>query len=336
MKSVFANDRLRLAITDTCNYCCPYCTNEGQRHNAGHYLPVEFVENLANKVQSEGIHIRKLNITGGEPLLHPKHVDIVALCTHMSESVTLNTNGALLSKPLIDALCASGLHNIKFGMDSFFQRSSKPGALETTSGENRSVDNLLYAISLMPRSSANIVVTDFNSEEMDRTLDFVCRRRIDKAEFLELIRFDFRRSGSWRSSGPRISELVDRYAARFREVSYNPDLAKYICLTHDDLMIQFAEDFCLRRVCQNLWTRIDATGQFVSCIKSAHGAQLDFRRSLVEQIRRCNALMCNGRAGHLPRDYSGRLLPNGQIGHHEKPDHVLRGERPLTETQLDP
>jgi cyclic pyranopterin phosphate synthase len=107
---------LRLAITDRCNYKCVYCRtgNEGAL-----YAELSFQEYLriARIFISQGI--RKIRITGGEPLLRGGVVEFVReLRKHDADlDIAITTNGHLLpemAQPLKDA----GLSRITVSMDA--------------------------------------------------------------------------------------------------------------------------------------------------------------------------------------------------------------------------
>lgn len=337
MKSILANDRLRLSITNYCNFSCVYCSNEGQRKSNLSFIGIDFFEKLAEKIIEENIYIRKLNITGGEPLLHPQFFKIVKICTQISEAVTINTNGVLLNREIIKELKEIGINNIKFGIDSFFSNLTKPCIKrEIKCNTDKIIDNLLFSIKIMPRSSVNIVLTNFNYGEIDQIINFIFKNKINWVELLELIQYDFLNNKQVPKPGVQFKDILKKYKSKFSEISYNHTLAKYICKTYDGLILQLAEDFCLRRVCQNLWTRIDATGSFVPCIKAQKGVKIDFSYRLKDQIIYCNKMMCNGPKKHIPRDYSGNLLLDQQLGDYIEPKSFADAEFEIITTYLDP
>ncbi len=311
---VFANNRLRVSVTDSCNLACSYCTNEGQQHNKNNYLDVAWFESLISRIESEEIYVRKLNLTGGEPLLHRQLERIISLARRISSAVTLNTNGILLNLERTESLASLGLANIKFGADWLFAERTKPSHRGSRVDMSQYLEVIRRAIELMPRSSLNVVISNFNAESIDKMIHFVIEERIDKVEFLELIEHDFRHTGEKERRRKRIHETVSEFCHLFSNIEYNYDLAKYMCMTNDGLMVQFAEDFCQRRVCQNLWTRIDSKGRFSPCIKGGDFYPLDFNSPLAPQIRNANNLMCNGPGGHAPRNEEGQLLETGHQG----------------------
>src|SRR5215469_16077784 len=111
---------LRISITDRCNYKCVYCRtgNEGALYGE---LPFPDYLRMARVLASLGI--RKIRLTGGEPLLRKGVVDFVAelakLRTFEGEPLDLamTTNGHLLAD-MAQPLKNAGLSRITVSMDA--------------------------------------------------------------------------------------------------------------------------------------------------------------------------------------------------------------------------
>jgi cyclic pyranopterin phosphate synthase len=114
---------LRISVTDRCNFRCPYCMPR-ERYNE-HYRFLKSAERLSFDeivrltrlfVQ---LGVRKLRITGGEPLLRAGLEDLIGDLTTLPgvEDVALTTNGVLLAQHAV-ALRASGLRRITVSLDS--------------------------------------------------------------------------------------------------------------------------------------------------------------------------------------------------------------------------
>ena len=114
---------LRISVIDRCNFRCPYCMPD-ETYPAGHAflrarerLDFDEIERLARVFVSLGV--RKLRLTGGEPLLRRDLPVLVARLAAIEgvEDLALTTNGALLPRyvvPLRDA----GLQRLTLSMDS--------------------------------------------------------------------------------------------------------------------------------------------------------------------------------------------------------------------------
>ncbi len=112
-------DYLRLAVTDRCNLRCRYCMPSEGIKLVGHQdvLSIEEMQRLGAIFTDLGV--RKIRITGGEPLLRKGAVDLIAGLRQLPSSpdVLLTTNGLLLDQNL-DALQAAGVKRINLSLDS--------------------------------------------------------------------------------------------------------------------------------------------------------------------------------------------------------------------------
>lgn len=112
---------LRVSVTDRCNFRCRYCMPR-ERFGADHaFLPrAELLtfEEIARLVGLLGGELRKVRLTGGEPLLRKDLPELVRLLRQTSNAnVALTTNGVLLpklSRPLFEA----GLHRLTVSLDA--------------------------------------------------------------------------------------------------------------------------------------------------------------------------------------------------------------------------
>jgi cyclic pyranopterin phosphate synthase len=123
---------VRISLTDRCDLACVYC----RPSRSDGYLE-QRLDDLAWHAMIEGLAragVRRVRITGGEPLLHPRAVELVAFVTSIGfEDVALTTNGTRLerlARPLRDA----GLMRLTVSIDSLdsvrFRRITRGGDLE--------------------------------------------------------------------------------------------------------------------------------------------------------------------------------------------------------------
>jgi GTP 3',8-cyclase len=111
---------LRISVTDRCNYKCVYCRtgNEGAL-----YGDLPFSDYLRMARVFAGLGIRKIRITGGEPLLRNGLVDFVRDLAKLKDlegdplELALTTNGHLLAD-LATPLKGAGLHRATVSMDA--------------------------------------------------------------------------------------------------------------------------------------------------------------------------------------------------------------------------
>jgi len=131
---------LRISVMDRCNFRCPYCMPKEQFHENYRFLKsqerlsFDEIVRLARLFASLGV--RKLRLTGGEPLLRANLADLVGDLTSIPgiEDIALTTNGVLLAQHAVD-LRANGLKRITVSLDTldkdiFTRLSGGFGALE--------------------------------------------------------------------------------------------------------------------------------------------------------------------------------------------------------------
>jgi len=114
---------LRISVMDRCNFRCPYCMPREQFHE--HYrflktterLSFEEIARLARLFAQLGV--KKLRLTGGEPLLRANLADLVGDLTSIPgiEDIALTTNGVLLAQHAVD-LHAHGLKRVTVSLDT--------------------------------------------------------------------------------------------------------------------------------------------------------------------------------------------------------------------------
>jgi len=112
---------LRISVTDRCNFRCVYCMPKevyGRDHRfleRRELLTFEEIARVAGVFVELGV--RKLRITGGEPLVRRDLERLVALLAELDVDLTLTTNGSLLPAKA-QALAEAGLRRITVSLDA--------------------------------------------------------------------------------------------------------------------------------------------------------------------------------------------------------------------------
>jgi GTP 3',8-cyclase len=112
---------LRVSVTDRCDFRCVYCMAEDMTFlPKADLLTLEELDRLCSAFIAKGV--RKLRLTGGEPLVRKNILWLVnALSRHLKsgalEELTLTTNGSQLSKYAAE-LAAAGLRRINVSLDT--------------------------------------------------------------------------------------------------------------------------------------------------------------------------------------------------------------------------
>ena len=127
---------LRVSVTDRCNFRCPYCMPAeiyGERYQflpRNDLLTFEEITRIVNI--TVGMGVKKVRITGGEPLVRQDVEKLVSMISRINgvEDLAMTTNAYLLSG-MAQTLKDAGLHRITVSMDSVdddvFQRMNGRG-----------------------------------------------------------------------------------------------------------------------------------------------------------------------------------------------------------------
>ena len=99
-----SHDYLRISLTDACNLRCMYCMpNEKVLVTpSAKLMQVDEIENIANIFVELGI--KKIRLTGGEPLLRKDAKQIIEKLSYLPTELTISTN-AILVDQYIKTLC---------------------------------------------------------------------------------------------------------------------------------------------------------------------------------------------------------------------------------------
>jgi GTP 3',8-cyclase len=131
---------LRISVMDRCNFRCPYCMPKEQFHENYQFLKsrerLSFDEITRLTKLFTSLGVRKVRLTGGEPLLRANLADLVGDLTSIPgiDDIALTTNGVLLANHAVD-LQANGLKRITVSLDTldkdiFARLSGGFGALD--------------------------------------------------------------------------------------------------------------------------------------------------------------------------------------------------------------
>ena len=128
---------LRVSVTDRCDFRCVYCMAEHMSFlPKADLLTLEELDRLCSAFVARGV--RKLRLTGGEPLVRRGIMTLVAsLSRHVAagrlDELTLTTNGSQLAKYAAE-LAANGMRRINVSLDTLdpekFRAITRWGALD--------------------------------------------------------------------------------------------------------------------------------------------------------------------------------------------------------------
>lgn len=158
---------LRVSVTDRCNLRCRYCMpREGVNHLEHHeILSLEEIARLARI--SAALGIRKVRLTGGEPLVRKNLVGLVQYIAEINEidDIALTSNGMLFSR-YAEALQRAGLNRVNFSLDTL----KEDRYLHITrQGDLKSAKDAIFRaleLDLQPVKINMVVIKGFNDDEV--------------------------------------------------------------------------------------------------------------------------------------------------------------------------
>lgn len=179
------HDYIRISVTDRCNLRCVYCMPEEG-------MEFEPEENLLRSEEIRevvrvlaGMGIRKVRLTGGEPLLRKDLPELVAMLAAIPgiEDIGLTTNGMFLEKKA-EALRLAGLNRVNISLDSLredrFRLITRGGDIKRVLS---SVDAALQA-GLDPVKLNVVLIKGVNDDEIADFLKLTLTRRLN-VRFIE-------------------------------------------------------------------------------------------------------------------------------------------------------
>lgn len=187
---------IRMSVTDRCDFRCQYCMPMDMR-----FLPKRDILSLEELLQVARVFttlgVRKIRITGGEPLVRR---DVVWLCEQAAalpgvREVAITTNGSQLPK-LADRLAAAGVRRINISLDSLdderFRALTRTGNLAQV---QEGIEAALAANFAGGVKLNTVMMRGFNDDELPQLAAFALGKGMDISFIEEMPLGDI---GHWR------------------------------------------------------------------------------------------------------------------------------------------
>ncbi|MBR3363641.1 MAG: GTP 3',8-cyclase MoaA [Solobacterium sp.] len=178
-------DYMRVSITDRCNLRCRYCMP-----NDITLLPMDMVltyEEILDVIrQAAALGIRKIKVTGGEPLVRKNCTDLIREIKNIEgiEKVTLTTNGILLPQ-FIDELKDIGIDGINISLDTL--QKERFAAITGFDALDQVMKGIDASLAAGIRTKINTVLQkDVNDDEWIDLMKLAEDHRLD-VRFIELM-----------------------------------------------------------------------------------------------------------------------------------------------------
>lgn len=273
---------LRISVTDRCNFRCPYCMPAeifGERYEflkREEILSFEEIARLARLFV--GFGVRKVRITGGEPLVRAQVTELIALLAEIDgvDDLAMTTNGFLLPR-YAHELKEAGLNRLTVSMDAldddiFSHMSGRPyGPEKVLAGMD-----VAREAGFSPLKINTVVQRGVNEQTILETAEHF-RKTGDIVRFIEFM--DVGNLNDWDLSqvvsGRDIVEIIDaefplepavanyqgEVASRYRYVDGQGEIGVITSVTQP-----FCGD-CTR-------ARLTTEGRLVTCLFATRGTDL--------------------------------------------------------------
>lgn len=272
---------LRISVTDRCNFRCRYCMPV-ESFGADHeFLPrtellsFEEIARVARLLAPLGV--RKLRLTGGEPLLRRGLEDLVAMLAAIEgiDDIAMTTNGVLLAHHA-EALALAGLSRVTVSLDSL-----DPATFARMNGIGAKVERVLAGISAalafgLPVKVNTVIQRGVNESEILPLARWARDLGVD-VRFIEYM--DVGETNGWKldevvSAAEIHAILRSEFPLAPRDPAYRGEVARH--WRHEDggpeigIIASVTKPFCSD--CQRL--RLSADGKAFTCLFADHGHDL--------------------------------------------------------------
>jgi len=278
---------VRLSLTDRCDLACIYCRPDKRDGYLEDRLEIDAWKTMAAGLVRAGV--RRVRLTGGEPLLHPAVVEVIAYLGSLGlEDLALTTNATRLELHA-RALRDARLMRLNISLDTLdadrFRRMTRGGKLD---GVLRGIDEALRVGFDEIKLNA-VIVKDENDNELEDLVRWSWDRNI-VPRFLEVMHIGegaklkdrVVRASEMRM---RLSHLVHSNEEAVGEANRGP--AKYLFARHDPskkigFITGTSDTYC--KGCDRL--RVAADGTLRPCLATNDGlaAANEARSGNVDEI----------------------------------------------------
>jgi len=233
---------LRVSLTDRCNFRCLYClpeTEAAQNFYRGHWAhlpnPAPIVQQWVHKSLilsfeeiervvriAAGLGIKKIRLTGGEPLLRQNVEQLVAQIAGIPgiEDLAMTTNGFLFPQKA-RALREAGLRRVSFSLDSLDRDNFKKITGRDGLSEVLESIRLAQELGFHPVKVNAVVIRGINDHGIEALAEFAHERDL-RFRFIEFMPLDSARA--WQKEMVVTGrEILQRLQERFDLRPVAPD-----------------------------------------------------------------------------------------------------------------
>jgi uncharacterized radical SAM superfamily Fe-S cluster-containing enzyme len=204
------------SITNACDLRCPICFTYNRDDRVYHMSADEFDRHIDFVIEATG-GVDLINITGGEPTMHPELLDLLERAKRPEIGrVTLNTNGLRLAREpdLVRALADMGVY-VVLSLDSF-----EPERCERIHGRDIGAEKRQALEQLerfgVPTTLLMVLIGGVNEDELPQLLDLLYKKDFVRSLTIQTMTYTGQGGGAFE---PRVHIPVDGVERRIQEAS---------------------------------------------------------------------------------------------------------------------
>ena len=300
------HDYLRISLTDSCNFRCHYCMPDGPQSCLPHKQLMQTDEIAQLAEIFVGLGVKKIRLTGGEPLVRAEFEEILCELAKLPVELTLTTNAVLLDR-FAEKLKDCGVRSLNISIDSLQAESFK--AITRRDQFHKVWNNILMMLEMGFGVKLNaVVMRGVNDHEINEFVRLT-RDLPLHVRFIEFMPFD---GNAW-ETGKVITaaELLQPVVAEFDVVKLvdepHATARKYQAIGHQGtfaFITTMSHQFCGE--CNRM--RLTADGKMKNCLFGVEETDLlgalrcgePVEPLIRESLRRKHAAL----GGQMPADHT--------------------------------
>ncbi len=264
-------DDIRISVTKKCNLKCIYCHHEGQWQNDFNKND-EMTPDEIYKIVEIGTKfgIKKVKLTGGEPLIRNDIYEIISKISKLNEieDISLVTNGTLL-KDSVKKLVESGLKRINVSLDCLEPSIYK----NITKSNNNLIPNdiiegikLAIAHGLTPLKLNMVVLKGVNDTEIERMIELSS----DLGATLQLIELvPYREREGFLKFHVDLSNIEEKIKKSAVKTKIRELQKRMIYFLENGAIIEFVKPYHNPEFCANCHRiRVTSAGRLKPCLRT--------------------------------------------------------------------
>lgn len=99
---IFYPESIHFELTNKCNLRCYYCYNDSGVSMGDSFIETTILFDIITELSMKGLSV--IELTGGEPLLHPDFVEIIDFCFKKLSLISVLTNGTMITERFVNSM----------------------------------------------------------------------------------------------------------------------------------------------------------------------------------------------------------------------------------------